>query len=126
MRVLVVDDSLTMRRVIKNLLAKIGITDVVEASDGLEALEVLEQTDGIDLILTDWNMPNMTGIEFVEKVRSNSKYDNIPIIMVTTNASKSDIIRAIGAGVNNYIAKPFTPETIKEKIEQTMARFKKA
>ena len=126
MRVLVVDDSLTMRRVIKNLLAKIGITDVVEASDGLEALEVLEQTDGIDLILTDWNMPNMTGIELVEKVRSDSKYDNIPIIMVTTNASKSDIIRAIGAGVNNYIAKPFTPETIKEKIEQTMARFKKA
>ncbi|RKY00981.1 two-component system response regulator [Candidatus Poribacteria bacterium] len=126
MRVLVVDDSLTMRRVIKNLLAKIGITDVVEASDGLEALEVLEQTDGIELILTDWNMPNMTGTEFVEKVRSDAKYDNIPIIMVTTNASKSDIIRAIGAGVNNYIAKPFTPETIKEKIEQTMARFKKA
>jgi len=126
MKVLVVDDSLTMRRIIRNLLLKIGYEEVVEAQDGMEALEVLAHDGNIGLILTDWNMPRMTGIDFVKSVRRDKRFSGIPIIMITTNTSKMEIIQAIAAGVNNYIAKPFTPEIIREKIEQTLKKVKEA
>lgn len=115
MKFLVVDDSSTMRRIIKNSLKRIGFEDIVEAENGRDALEKL--TD-VDIILTDWNMPEMDGLEFVKRVRTSNKV--IPILMVTTNAAKDDIVEALKHGVNNYIVKPFTPETLKEKVETVL------
>ncbi len=115
MKFLVVDDSSTMRRIIKNTLQRIGYTDLAEAENGKDALEKM---DGIDIILTDWNMPEMDGLEFVKTVRTTNK--TIPILMVTTNAAKDDIVDALKNGVNNYIVKPFTPETLKEKVESVL------
>lgn len=115
MKFLVVDDSSTMRRIIKNSLKRIGYEDVEDAENGREALEKLS---GIDIILTDWNMPEMDGLEFVKQVRAQNK--TIPILMVTTNAAKDDIVEALKNGVNNYIVKPFTPETLKEKVETVL------
>ncbi len=117
MKFLVVDDSLTMRRIIKNSLAKIGYTDVAEAGNGVEGLEEFEK-GGISLILTDWNMPEMDGMTFVTKVRE--KDPNIPILMITTNAAKEDVLEAFKAGVSDYIVKPFTPEVLKEKIDNVL------
>ncbi len=115
MKVITIDDSSTMRRIIKNTLKRIGYGDeILEAGDGKEALEVLENNE-VDLIITDWNMPVMDGLTFVKTIRANSKYDDTPIIMVTTEAAKEDIITALKAGVNNYIVKPFTPDVLKEK-----------
>ncbi len=120
MRIITVDDSSTMRRIIKNTLKRIGYGDeILEAENGKEALEILENTD-VDLIITDWNMPVMDGLTFVKKIRANKKFDDVPIIMVTTEAAKEDIITALKAGVNNYIVKPFTPQVLKEKIEAVM------
>ncbi len=120
MKIITVDDSSTMRRIIKNTLKRIGYGDeILEAENGKEALEILENND-VDLIITDWNMPVMDGLTFVKKIRSNKKYDDVPIIMVTTEAAKEDIITALKAGVNNYIVKPFTPQVLKEKIEAVM------
>jgi two-component system chemotaxis response regulator CheY len=113
MKFLVVDDSSTMRRIIKNSLQRIGFNDVIEAENGKDGLEKL--AGGADIILTDWNMPEMDGLEFVKNVRSQNP--KIPILMITTNAAKDDIIEALKNGVNNYIVKPFTPETLKEKVE---------
>jgi len=120
MKIITVDDSSTMRRIIKNTLKRIGYGDeILEAENGKEALEILENNP-VDLIITDWNMPVMDGLTFVKKIRSNSKFDDVPIIMVTTEAAKEDIITALKAGVNNYIVKPFTPQVLKEKIEQVL------
>ena len=114
------DDSSTMRRIIKNTLKRIGYGDeIVEAENGKEALGILSNSE-VDLIITDWNMPVMDGLTFVKKIRANSKFDDVPIIMVTTEAAKEDIITALKAGVNNYIVKPFTPQVLKEKIEAVM------
>ncbi len=122
MKIITIDDSSTMRRIIKNTLKRIGYGDeILEAGDGKEALEVLENND-VDLIITDWNMPVMDGLAFVKKIRSDSKYDDTPIIMVTTEAAKEDIITALKAGVNNYIVKPFTPDVLKEKIETVLGK----
>ncbi len=115
MKFLVVDDSSTMRRIIKNSLKRIGFEDIVEAENGKDGLDKL--TD-VDIILTDWNMPEMDGLEFVKRVRSSNTA--IPILMVTTNAAKDDIVEALKNGVNNYIVKPFTPETLKEKVESVL------
>lgn len=115
MRFLIVDDSSTMRRIIKNSLKRIGFEDIIEAGNGKEALEIFADAD---IILTDWNMPEMDGLEFVKQVRSRNKA--IPILMVTTNAAKDDIVEALKNGVNNYIVKPFTPETLKEKVEAVL------
>jgi two-component system chemotaxis response regulator CheY len=115
MKFLVVDDSSTMRRIIKNSLKRIGFEDIVEAENGRDALEKLAD---VDIILTDWNMPEMDGLEFVKRVRSSDS--KIPILMVTTNAAKDDIVEALKNGVNNYIVKPFTPETLKEKVETVL------
>jgi len=119
MKVLAVDDSATMRRIIVNTLKRIGIEDVIEAEDGAEAYVKLETEEGINFIITDGNMPNMSGLEFVTKVRDR-EYKKIPILMVTTRSIKEDIIEAMKAGVNSYIVKPFTPQTLKEKMDQVL------
>ena len=117
MKFLVVDDSPTMRRIVNNSLKGLGYTDVVEAEDGKDALAKIE---GIEFIITDWNMPNMTGLEFTRAVRGDDKYKNIPILMVTTRGVKEDIVEALQAKVNNYVVKPFTPTVLKEKIDQIL------
>jgi two-component system chemotaxis response regulator CheY len=120
MKIITIDDSSTMRRIIKNTLSRIGYgSDVLEAEDGKQALDILSQNK-VDLIITDWNMPNMDGLTFVKKIRSMHEWDDVPIIMVTTEAAKEDILEALKAGVNNYIVKPFTPEVLKEKIGVVM------
>ena len=119
MRVLTVDDSGTMRKIIARALKEIGIEEVGEAGDGLEALKALE-AGPYDLMLLDWNMPNMTGIEVVQKVRADG--GTIPIIMVTTEAEKRRIIEALKCGANNYVVKPFTPEILTTKVKETLAK----
>ena len=122
MRVLVVDDSSTMRRIIVNSLNRLGHEDVLEASNGREGLEQLTGAGGaVDLIITDWNMPEMSGIDFVRTLRTVEKLRDLPVLMVTTNAGKADIMQAMQAGVNHYIVKPFTPDTFKEKVEGALA-----
>jgi len=115
MKILIVDDSSTMRRIISNTLKKIGYTDLIEAGDGKEALARMNE-HVFNLIVTDWNMPNMDGLEFTRAVRAGAQ-GSVPILMVTTNAAKTDVIEALKAGVNNYVVKPMTPETLEEKIK---------
>jgi len=117
-KILTVDDSSTMRRIIKNTLTRLGYDDIVEAEHGVDALAKMA---GVGLVLTDWNMPEMDGLTFVKALRSNPQYRDVPIIMVTTEAAKKEILEAIKAGVTDYIVKPFTPETLKEKIEKVLA-----
>lgn len=117
MKIMLVDDSRTIRNIQKNVLARLGHTEIMEAGDGLEALKLLAD-DQPDLILIDWNMPNMDGITLVREIRSNDKH--LPLIMCTTEAEKSRVLEALKAGVNNYIVKPFSTETLAEKIQQTM------
>ena len=117
MKILIVDDSSTMRRIIANTLARIGYSDVVEGEHGKAGLQRLAE-GGIEMIITDWNMPEMDGLEFVKAVRGQNA--TIPILMVTTNAAKEDIVEALRAGVNNYLVKPFTLETLKGKIESLL------
>ncbi|MDY6820655.1 MAG: response regulator [Deferribacterota bacterium] len=115
--ILVVDDSLTMRRIIKNTLQKLGFKNFLEGSNGVEALDVMGKSDEqIDLIILDWNMPEMDGLEYLKAIRSSDEYKNIPVLMVTTEAAKEDILTALKHGVNNYIVKPFTPDTLKTKV----------
>ena len=116
MRFLVVDDSSTMRRIIVNTLSKIGHRDVEQAANGREGMDQLAK-GGIDVVITDWNMPEMSGIEFIRAILATDAVKNLPVLMVTTNAAQNDIADALKAGVNNYVVKPFTPDTIKEKIE---------
>ncbi|HOV98537.1 MAG: response regulator [Bacteroidetes bacterium] len=119
MKFLVVDDSLTMRRIVINALKTLGYEGIVEASDGKEAIAKL-MTEGVNFVITDWNMPEMNGLELTKWLRSNPQFENIPILMVTTRGNKDDVIEAMKARVNNYIVKPFTPQGLKEKIEQVM------
>lgn len=120
LRILAVDDSPTMRRIIINTLKRAGYNDIKEASDGKDALAKLK-LDEYDFVITDWNMPEMDGLTFVSTLRATEQYKTLPILMVTTRSVKEDIVQALKAGVNNYIVKPFTPETLKEKIEQILA-----
>ncbi|MCE3047173.1 response regulator [Helicobacter kayseriensis] len=120
MKMLIVDDSSTMRRIIKNTLLRLGYTDVLEAGNGIEAWEILDQNHDISVLITDWNMPEMNGLELVRRTRSDERFLNIPIIMVTTEGGKAEVIAAIKAGVNNYIVKPFTPQVLKEKLEMVL------
>ncbi len=120
LKILAVDDSPTMRRIIVNTLKRAGYTDVVEASDGKDALAKLK-VDKINLVITDWNMPEMDGLTLVTTLRSMDEYKELPVLMVTTRSVKEDIVQALKAGVNNYIVKPFTPDTLKEKIELVLA-----
>mgnify|MGYP003347687841 CR=1 FL=1 len=121
MRVLVVDDSTTMRRIIANTLKKLGYEDIAEAGDGTEGLQAVSQAKP-GLILTDWNMPKMDGREFVRSLRTLPDMAAVPVLMVTTHAEKSDVVLALQAGVNDYVVKPFTPEILKEKIELVMSK----
>ncbi len=120
MKILIVDDSITIRRIISTALKTVGYSETVEAANGKEALAKLENGN-VDFIITDWNMPEMTGIEFIRSVRSDGKNAKLPVLMVTTNAAKDDIVEALRAGVTNYVVKPFTPDTMKEKIEAVLA-----
>ncbi len=122
MRILVVDDFQTMRRIVMNLMRQLGFTNMIEAADGELAWEVLEN-DNIDLIVSDWNMPNMTGMELLKKVRASEEYKNIPFIMVTAEGKKENVIAAVQAGVNNYIVKPFNAATLKEKLKRVIGDF---
>lgn len=115
MRFLVVDDSPTMRRIVVNALSSFGFKDIVEAEDGQQGLEICLK-EKIDFIITDWNMPNMTGLELTKAVRSDGNLKHIPILMVTTRGLKQDIVEALQAKANNYVVKPFTPQVLKEKI----------
>jgi two-component system chemotaxis response regulator CheY len=118
-RFLVVDDSLTMRRIVTNALNALGYTTVSEAADGKEAITKLN-AEGADFLITDWNMPEMNGLELAKTVRNTAQFENLPILMVTTRGNKDDVMEAMKARVNNYIIKPFTPQGLKEKIEQIL------
>ena len=118
MKFLVVDDSVTMRRIIVNSLQRIGYSQTVEAGDGEDALRQFDSS--IQFVITDWNMPIMSGIEFARSLRARADGKHVPILMVTTRSMREDILTAVDAGVNNYILKPFTPPTLKEKIDQVM------
>lgn len=119
LKLLVVDDSATMRRIIVNTLKRNGHEDIVEAEDGADAYAKLETESGVNFIITDWNMPNMSGLDFVNKVRGG-EFSGLPILMVTTRSIKEDIVEAMKAGVNSYIVKPFTPQTLKEKMDKIL------
>jgi two-component system chemotaxis response regulator CheY len=120
MKILVVDDSSTMRRIIVNTLARLGYKDVVQGADGVEAWDAMQTNSDIGVVITDWNMPNMNGLELVKKIRAEEKYIDVPIIMVTTEGGKAEVITALKAGVNNYIVKPFTPQVLKEKLQAVL------
>lgn len=113
--IITVDDSSTMRRIIKNTLQKLGFESILEAGNGVEALEVMAKNK-VDIIITDWNMPEMDGLTFVKTVRQKDQYKETPILMITTEAAKEDILTALRSGVNNYVVKPFTPDTLQEKV----------
>ncbi|WP_428035243.1 chemotaxis response regulator CheY [Amphritea sp.] len=122
MKILVVDDFSTMRRIIKNLMRDLGFTNIVEADDGATALPILK-SGGIDFLVTDWNMPKMTGIDLLKHVRNDPELRHIPILMVTAEAKREQIIAAAQAGVNGYIIKPFTAAVLKEKIDKIFERL---
>jgi two-component system chemotaxis response regulator CheY len=119
MKFLVVDDSITMRRIIINALQRIGYSDAIEASDGKEALDKFDSSIGF--VITDWNMPAMSGLEFARAVRATPAGQSVPILMVTTRGAREDIVSAVEAGVNHYNLKPFTPSVLKEKIDRLLA-----
>lgn len=118
MKILIVDDSSTMRRIIGNVVQQLGFSkeDFEEAEDGVKAWKLLGESQ-YDVILTDWNMPNMNGLELVKKVRAEGSHQKTPIIMITTEGGKGEVITALKAGVNNYIVKPFNAEILKEKLD---------
>ena len=121
LKFLIVDDSVTMRRIVVNSLRNIGYDNFVEANEGKEAIEKLVADNQINFVITDWNMPGVSGLDLVKSLRSNQKFASLPILMVTTRGVKEDIIEALQAKVSNYIVKPFTPNILKEKIEQILA-----
>lgn len=121
LKFLIVDDSMTMRRIVINSLRNLGYDNFVEAGDGKEALDKLAVDSAINFIITDWNMPVVSGLELIKAIRSDQKVAHLPVLMVTTRGIKEDIIEALKAKVNNYIVKPFTPHILKEKIEQILA-----
>jgi two-component system, chemotaxis family, chemotaxis protein CheY len=120
MRVLAVDDSATMRRIIKNQLKQSGVEDVDEASNGREALLLLDRKQ-YDLLITDWNMPEMCGLDLVMEVRRNDALKKLPVLMITTVSAKEDIVNALKAGVNNYVVKPFDAATLQAKVTQLVS-----
>ncbi len=122
MKILIVDDFSTMRRIIKNLLRDLGFNNTQEADDGTTALPML-QAGGFDFLVTDWNMPGMTGLDLLKAVRADPKLSSLPVLMVTAEAKKDQIIEAAQAGVNGYIVKPFTAQTLKEKIDKIFERL---
>lgn len=122
MKILVVDDFPTMRRIVKNLFKQLGFENIEEAEDGAQAYSKL-QTGGFQFICSDWNMPNMDGLELLKKVRSDSALKDMPVLMVTAEAEKEKVIEAIKAGVSNYVVKPFTAEVLKEKLDKIFEKL---
>lgn len=117
MRILIVDDSSTMRRIIGNVVQQLGVAkdDFDEAEDGVVAWKLFQEKNNYDVVLTDWNMPNMNGLDLVKHIRSADK--KVPIVMITTEGGKGEVITALKAGVNNYIVKPFSADILKEKLD---------
>ncbi len=122
MKILVVDDFSTMRRIIKNLLRDLGFTNTEEADDGNTALPMLK-TGKFDFLVTDWNMPGMTGLDLLKVIRADAALKNLPVLMVTAEAKREQIVAAAQAGVNGYVVKPFTAAVLKEKIEKIFERI---
>lgn len=122
MKILVVDDFSTMRRIIKNLLRDLGFTNIQEADDGNTALPMLQNGD-FDFVVTDWNMPGMQGIDLLKEIRKDDGLSHLPVLMVTAEAKREQIISAAQAGVNGYIVKPFTAVTLKEKLDKIFERI---
>ncbi len=120
LRFLVVDDFSTMRRIVKNFLSDLGYNNVLEADDGNTALPILKQGN-VDFLVTDWNMPGMAGLDLLKAVRSDPKLAKLPVLLLTAEAKREQIVEAAQAGVNGYVVKPFTAETLKEKIEKILA-----
>lgn len=125
MKILIVDDFSTMRRIIKNLLRDLGFANTAEADDGQTALPMLK-SQHFDFVVTDWNMPGMTGIDLLKAIRADEKLRSIPVLMVTAEAKREQIIEAAQAGVNGYVVKPFTAAVLKEKIEKIFERIEAA
>jgi two-component system, chemotaxis family, chemotaxis protein CheY len=121
MRVLVVDDFPTMRRIVKTLLRQLGYTNVIEAEDGQAGLAKL-QNEKVDLVLLDWNMPKMTGLELLKAIRADDALQHIPVVMITAEGRKEDVLEAVKAGVNNFVVKPFTAETLEEKLAKVLEK----
>jgi len=119
MKVLVVDDFASMRRIVKNVLKQMGFTKIIEADDGSVALQVLKKEE-IGLVLCDWNMPRMTGIDLLKAVKSDEDLKDIPFLMVTAEGQKDNVVEAVQAGVSNYIMKPFTAEAMEERVKKVL------
>jgi len=117
MSILIVDDFSTMRKIVKNILKQLGYENILEAEDGVSALEVLKR-EKIQFIISDWNMPQMSGIELLKTVRATEAWKDLPFLMVTAEGQKENVIEAVKNKVNNYIVKPFSPETLMEKINK--------
>ena len=117
MRILIVDDSSTMRRIIGNVVQQLGVSkeDFDEAEDGVVAWKLFQEKNNYDVVLTDWNMPNMNGLDLVKHIRTTNK--TVPIVLITTEGGKGEVITALKAGVNNYIVKPFSADILKEKLD---------
>ncbi len=122
MKILIVDDFSTMRRIVKNLLRDLGFNNTVEADDGLTAIPILKK-GGIDFVVTDWNMPGMQGIDLLRNIRSDESLKHLPVLMITAEAKREQIVEAAQAGVNGYIVKPFTAGTLKEKLDKIFERM---
>lgn len=122
MKILIVDDFSTMRRIIKNLLNDLGFTNTQEADDGITALPMLKAND-FDFLVTDWNMPGMTGIDLLKEVRADERLASLPVLLVTAEAKRDQIVEAAQAGVNGYVVKPFTAAVLSEKIEKVFERL---
>ncbi len=122
MKILIVDDFATMRKVIRNLLKQVGYENILEAEDGVSALRVLK-AQKVDLIISDWNMPNMTGFELLKAVRADADLGKTPFLMVTAEALQDNVVAAVKAGVSNYIVKPFTAEVLNDKISKIMEKL---
>ncbi len=121
-KILIVDDFATMRKVVRNLLKQSGYENVVEAEDGVSAMRSLK-TQKIDFVISDWNMPNMSGIELLKAVRADEDLKKTPFLMVTAEALQDNVVAAVKAGVSNYIVKPFTAEVLNEKIQKIMEKL---
>ena len=122
MQILVVDDFSTMRRIVKNVLRELGFSNLKEAEDGGPALQILK-TSKIDFVVTDWNMPGMNGLDLLKAIRADEKLKTLPVLMVTAEAKREQIIEAAQAGVNGYVVKPFTAQTLKMKMEKVFERI---
>jgi len=122
MKILIVDDFSTMRRIVKNLLRDLGFNNTQEADDGLTALPLLKK-GGFDFVVTDWNMPGMQGIDLLKHIRADAELKQLPVLMITAEAKREQIIEAAQAGVNGYIVKPFTAATLKEKLDKIFERL---